>query len=371
MNPAAVVTAVAQIGAGARRGPIPPLDPPDAWPRVVELAIEHRVAALLWEALSKAPDCAAPAPVLEALKAQLLRSSATRMLCENTLGDVLRTLRSRGVEVIMLKGPTVAHTVYPRPELRIYHDLDMLCRVGDYAALREALFARGYTSAGTLESIGSHERLAEKPSPSESHHVRAFYDPSGDMKIEVHFDVLQLGLVERHQEQFWREARTLMAGEVEMRVLAPEHQFLHLAVHAHRHCYSRLSWLIELDLLMRRQPDPIDWGQVMRLARDEGIGAILRHAIATSHAVLGTPRPPLPRPTLEELCLAGCYRALWPFSRVRRLNQHERHRLLHFLPDDADPRNVLYGLVLVGRRREKLQAMLRRYGHRNRDQAAR
>jgi hypothetical protein len=360
MNAVAFVTAAAHIGAGGSREPLPALDSPQLWPAVVDLAIEHRVAPLLWEALSRAPEGVAPAEIRDALRAQVLRSSATRLLCESTLADLVRILRGRGVEVIVLKGPTVAHSIYPRPELRIYHDLDILCRASDYPALHQALSASGYTSAGTLEAMGTHEKLAQKPSPSESHSVRGFYDPSGDMKIEVHFDALQLGLFDRHEEQYWSQSRTLEVNGVEIRVLAPEHQFLHLAAHAHRHGYSRLSWLIELDLFVRRCGESIDWRLVTEVARAEGIGTALRHALATANAVLGTPLPALPRPTLEERCLGACYRALWPFARARDLNQHERHRLLHFLPDDADVRNVLYGLVLVGRRREKLQALLRR-----------
>jgi hypothetical protein len=370
MNAVAYVTAAAHIGAGGRPQPLPALDSPELWPAVVDLAVEHRVAPLLWEALSRAPEAAAPATVREALLTQLLRSSATRLLCESTLADVVRILRDRGVEIIVLKGPTVAHTVYPRPELRIYHDLDVLCRVSDYAVLHQALCASGYTSAGTLEAIGTHEQLAEKPSPSESHSVRGFYDPSGDVKIEVHFDAIQLGLLDHNESQFWRQSRLREVNGIEIRVLAPEHQFLQLAAHAHRHGYSRLSWLIELDLLIRRGA-LMDWPLVTAIARAEGIGTALRHALATAQAVLGTPLPVLPRPTLEERGLGACYRLLWPFARTRSLNQHERHRLLHFLPDDADARNFLYGLVLVGRRREKLKALLRRRWPRGKRPAAR
>ncbi len=368
MNPTAFVTAVAQIGAGSRSGPLPALDDPEAWPLVVNLAIEHKVAPLVWEAVSARQD-GIPREVLKALEDEAILSAATRLLCESALADVLRASRERQVELLVLKGPTVAHAVYPRPELRIYHDLDVLCRVGDYPALREALLSRGYTDAGTLDARGSQAVLADKPSPAESHSVRAFYDPSGDMKVEVHFDLLQLGLFDRHQDDIWREARPLRAGGIEMRVLSPEHQFLHLAVHAHRHCYSRLAWLIELDLLLRQQGGALDWERTASVARDEGVGAILRHAMATARFVLGTPLPALPRPSLEERWLMACYRLLWPFRRACRLDQDEHHRLLHFLPDDADVRNVLYGLVLVGRRLEKLQALLRRRLASSRSQA--
>jgi hypothetical protein len=339
---------------------LPPLDSPRLWPDVVALAIEHRVAPLVCEALAQPTAGPVPAEVRRALEAELFRSSATRMLCESTLADVVRTLRARGIELILLKGASVAHVVYPRPELRIYHDLDLLGRVADYPGLCAALLAGGYSSAGTLDARGAHDRLVDRPSAAESPAVRGFYDPSGDVKIEVHFDALQFGLLDRHQQQFWQESRTLQVAGVDVRVLAPEHQFLQLAAHAHRHGYSRLSWLLELDLIIRKERGTMDWGKLVRVARAEGIGAVVRHAIACAHAVLATPLPDLPSPNLEERCLGVCYRALWPFSRARSLNQHERHRLLHFLPDDPDPRNVLYGLVLVGRRREKLRALARR-----------
>jgi hypothetical protein len=359
VNAERFVVAAAQIGAGGRSGPVPPLDSPELWPRVVELAVEHRVAPLVSEALSRS-EAAAPASIRQALLGEVLRSSATQLLCEGVLADVVRTLAGRGVEVLVLKGPTVAHTIYPRPELRIYHDLDILCRVSDYTVLREALVERGYASAGTLEVRGTHDRLAEKPSPWESHSVRGFYDPSGDVKVEVHFDVLQLGLADRQQEQFWQESRTLRIRDVDIRVLAPEHQFLQLALHAHRHCYSRLGWLLELALIIEQQRESMRWELLASVARREGVGAAVRHAIATANVVLGTPLPALPPASYEERALGAVYRVLWPFEKALHLDKHERHRLLHFLPDDADPRNVLYGLVLMGRRRDKLQALVRR-----------
>ena len=360
MNAIDFLTHAAQVGASGEARSLPALDSPELWPTVLDLAIEHRVAPLLHEALAGDPGVVVPANVREALWAQVLRSGATRLLCETTLAEVVRVLRARGVEVIVLKGPTVAYTLYPRPELRMYHDLDLLCRVADYGALHAALSASGYTDAGTADPRGSHEQLADRPSASESHSVRGFYDPSGDMKLEVHFDALQLGLFDKSEQPFWQRARTLSVAGIEIKMLAPEHQFLHLALHAHRHCYSRLSWLIELDLLVRREHAIIDWHLLMQTARVEGVGAAIRHSLITLQQVLGTPLPPLPAPTLEELCLGACYRVLWPIQKTRSLDQHERHRLLHFLPDDADPRNVLYGLVLMGRRREKLRALVNR-----------
>jgi len=118
MNAKDFLTLASQIGASGQPKSLPTLDSPALWPVVLDLAVEHRVAPLLSEALSHAPQLALPSGIQEALWAQTLRSGATRLLCETTLAKVVSLLRARQVEVIVLKGATVAYSLYPRPELR-------------------------------------------------------------------------------------------------------------------------------------------------------------------------------------------------------------------------------------------------------------
>lgn len=357
MNAADLVITLAQIGAGVRPGAVPELDSPNQWPAVVELAIEHRVAPLVYQALGGAKAGVVPDPIAARLEDQMWRSRGARIMLEHHLQALLKALSAQGVDVLVLKGAALAHGLYPAPELRFYHDLDILCRPSDYPRLRDTLLSSGYASDDP------HDALTHRRSRLESHAVRNFVDPSGSVELEVHFDVLQFGLVERHHDAFWHAARTMTAGPMEMRVLAPAHQLLHIAAHAHRHCYSRLLWLIDLDLLVRRWGDEIDWECAMRTARAEGLGTVLRHALATAADVLGSAPPPLPRPTPEEMLLGLCYRALWPRRRVRRLQRVEHRRLVRFHPGTTVARDVAYGLVLVGRRKDKWPIM-RRYGWR-------
>lgn len=365
MTPASFVVRAALSGAKGVAPPEPLPDSDAAWSRVLALAVEHRVAALLLESLAHVPQAKVPSAVQRALTAQLLRNSATRLLCESTLSTLVDALRANQVEVIVLKGASVAHTLYPRPELRLYHDIDLLCRVEDYPALYRTVLALGFTSAGTFDARGTHETLARRPSPSESHAVRAFYDSSGEIKVEVHFDLLQVGLRDRCEREYWLQSRTRNVNGVQLRLLMPEHQFVHLACHALRHSFTRLSWLLELELLAR-QPG-LDWSKVSEVARAEGMGAGVRHALAVASMVFGAVEPPLPPPTLEERALRHCYQVLLSPARIGALLQHERRRLLLFLPDSAKLGGVLFGLVLMGRRHEKLHALWMRYDlHRTR-----
>lgn len=354
-NNAALVITLAQRGARGIRGPLPLLESPDSpidWAQVVDLAVQHRVAPLIHEALHELPDGVVPAYAREDFEARLLWSRGAQLLCEDTLAALLGRLRAEGIEVLVVKGPALAHTLYTTPELRPYHDLDIVCRPADHSRLCNVLLAAGYQCVD--EQVAP---AVEGRSPP----VQTFTDAAALMDIEVHADVLQFGLAERHAAMFWREAQACSCGTCEFRVLAPAHQLLHLASHAHRHCYSRLLWLIDLDLLIRQQADAMDWMRIMRLARDEGVGSVLRHALAVAHAVLDTPVPDIGWPTLEEQVLGAVYSRLWPLSSVMELRRVEHRRLLFFHPEIRDPREVFYGLVLLGRRQEKWRILTRHW----------
>jgi len=49
-------------------------------------------------------------------------------------------------------------------------------------------------------------------------------------------------------------------------VLAPEDEFLYLSIHAAGHRFVRLSWLCDMQLLLRRHPN-LDWTKVIIRAR--------------------------------------------------------------------------------------------------------
>lgn len=356
MDAPALVIALTRFGlaTGRERESIrlPPLDAAVDWPAVLDLAAIHRVAPLACRAIASAPDGLVPPEIRAQVDATLWHSQASTMLCEHELTSLLTTLVAAGVNVLVLKGAALAHTLYPQPELRPYHDLDIACRPTDYPRLARALTAAGYASKGENERWVRASTLTTFP-------VQTYTVPTGVLEVEVHCDILQLGIVERQHESFWSSAETIPLGSVALPVLAPIHQLLHLTAHVHRHGYVRLLWLADLDRLIRRWRTTFDWTWAVALARDEGMGMVLRHALSTTQAVLRTPLPPLPPPSREERLLAPLYRQLWPHSRVRQLRRVEHRRLLRFRPDSPDLRDSLYGLIVLGRRREKLEFLLR------------
>ncbi|MFI5269683.1 MAG: nucleotidyltransferase family protein, partial [Chloroflexota bacterium] len=250
------------------------------------------------------------------------------------------------VDVLVLKGAGLAHSIYPRPELRPYADLDLLCRPDGYAKLHRALVTAGYASDDLATLPRRHSSLEGYPE-------RAFSSPVAGVRVELHSGILELGLLEHSHDALWAAAQTVEVDGRRVPILAPIHQILHLAVHVHRHGYRRLLWLDDLALAMHRWRDELDWPAVMRLARMEGAGAVLRHAVAVAHVVLGVSPPDLGPPTPEEVLLHTAYRILWPLGRAQQLQGEEHQRRLRFEPGTGSLLDVAPGLLLLGRRREK------------------
>ena len=101
--------------------------PPAAWPRILGRVVQERLSGL---AVAAAQD--GWLQLNDDQFAELLgqhRDAMTWTLrVERILLVVSRRLEARGVRPIVLKGPALAHTLYPDPSWRAFRDLDLLVR---------------------------------------------------------------------------------------------------------------------------------------------------------------------------------------------------------------------------------------------------
>ena len=317
------------------------------WRAVPTLAHVHGLAPLLVRAL-EASAAEARVPAEERRRLTLLARATTlkSAFLFGALERVLERLSARGVAPLVLKGPALAASVYAAPALRPFHDLDLLCRVEELAAAAECLGALGYVAE------------AHSATTQEGFHS-VYFHPADAAAVELHRDLLQLGLPTRCQPALWERAQPLAVGKMRVCMLSLEHQLLHLAVHLHTHGFSRLIWFKDLDLLLRRHQGEVDWVALHALARAEGVSLSLRHALAAVRELLGTPLPPEAGRDLgwDPLGMVA-HAVLWPRSRVLALAGKQRLRSVRFNPRQG-PSGVVPSLVVMGRRREKLAHLWR------------
>jgi hypothetical protein len=197
-----------------------------------------------------------------------------------TLEDLRRASDALdGIPWFLIKGPAVAETAYPNPELRAYGDLDLVVPAARFEEAIDALEAGG----STIED--QNWELLRKELRSQLH-LRL---PSGTLG-DVHWHLVNRGAVRSAfripmDELFTRATRATIAG-LETPVLEPTDALLHLALHASLSGANKLIWLQDVTMVLRAENPDLD--EVVRRARRWGIGAPVAATLERAVA-LGAP----------------------------------------------------------------------------------
>lgn len=269
------------------------------WPRLADLAQLHGVVGLVWRNLA-ALDAGAPAlaagggwqQACLAMQQAAAQIAFDGMLQLRRLVHVVQTLRSAGVEPLVLKGSVLADLVYGDPLLRPSTDLDLLVRRSEVAAALAALEAVG-ARLPTQNQIDF--QLAN------SYDLGVVLPPLAGRSglVELHWDIAPRGLVTVDLDTWRQRAQPcVLEGETCQR-LSPEDTLLHLALHMRKHRYVGLRWLCDIAELVRRfsppastaAGQPLQWDYVVTSARRAGMSVLLYVGLSLARRLLAAPAP--------------------------------------------------------------------------------
>ncbi|MBT3278494.1 MAG: hypothetical protein HN370_03875 [Phycisphaerales bacterium] len=102
-------------------------------------------------------DPAALDATLETLSARLLAHTAHTMALAHQGRTIETRLREATLPGVIFKGPSLAETVYPRPALRSYTDIDVLVPRASFAAAGKSLLAMGLTAQHDYKTDLKHD----------------------------------------------------------------------------------------------------------------------------------------------------------------------------------------------------------------------
>src|SRR5579872_3147094 len=215
---------------GADTRPLPSVSD---WAAVLNAAHVHGVIPLVQERVqaSTVPD-----EIKRVLLAHRIAYTRRLTQLERHLARVLDTLTAADVPSIVLKGPVLANSIYPKASLRPYGDIDIVCREKDWLTVHQLLIGEGY------EPVNGLTAPPPKVWDRKAYSHTQYWLASEAILVEVHFDLWQIGLRPRLGDRFWQRAVPVTIAGTEGRMLAPEDQVLHLCVHLHHHGYKRLIW---------------------------------------------------------------------------------------------------------------------------------
>lgn len=202
--------------------------------------------------------------------AQAIRVHALLLRSVDALAQV-------GVVPVLLKGTALARRFYPEPFMRATSDVDLL--VGG---------AQVEASARALEGLGL-RRVSEQPGHGGEHsHHHEFQGAAG--LVELHFRAL-VG----YGQALEADALLAQAEEAELegrrvRYLRAEDELVYLSLHASNHLLQRLSWLLDLKLLLLARSQ-LNWPRVSQVAHDTALPHLAWYALEAAHRLLGAPVP--------------------------------------------------------------------------------
>jgi protein O-GlcNAc transferase len=248
------------------------------WTAFARLAVDHGLAGLAGHTLARvAPDLVSE-DIIEALRTIVHQTGQANRGRFEELAGVLDALAANGVEAIPFKGPVLAIRAYGDLSLRVFRDLDFLVRDDDLAVTIATLRRLGYVRKGQL--TGAQYELVHRLQGQE-----IMFNGATGTVIEPHTRLTGLKLaIDIDYPGLWRRAQRVELNGRTMLLLAPEDDFLALAVHGGKEVWWNMKWVCDIAAFIPAHPS-LDWAALLARARQQGClrMVLLATALARRH----------------------------------------------------------------------------------------
>ncbi len=271
----------------------------ETWPPTIDVsaflawAAREGVLGLL-HARARAEGAAPglPPALLEGLRLGAHRQAAMEMAERAELRRLVAAIRTSGVEMLLMKGASLAYDVYPDPAWRVRCDVDLLIRPGDRDRVRSCLNELGYVFE---------PQVAGRLATYQFHGVRV--DEQGVQHVcDVHWKIANpqrfADLVKF--DELAQAALPIPALGPDARGLGRAHALWLACVHQAAHHANRdaLPWLYDVHLLVEVL-DAANLARFIALTERTGVRRICLHTLLMAKALFDTNIPPTALAALE------------------------------------------------------------------------
>jgi hypothetical protein len=228
-----------------------------------------------------------PELVLEKLQDASVRGMARRLMLINEMKAVLADLDAAEAPAVVWKGPVLAYSVYPSPELRTFVDLDLLVRRGDIQRARAVLQNRGYVAkTGQL--------LPEENQFAKSDHSVSMVSQRRRVSVDLHWGAgARYFSSAMDTDALCARARPLAVGDTTIPALPHEEMLLALSAHGAKHGpfpWPMLKWITDVEAFLRTYPE-VDWEALLAHASALGCHRMVMLGICLARELLDAPIP--------------------------------------------------------------------------------
>jgi hypothetical protein len=186
-----------------------------------------------------------------------------------------------GIDAVVLKGPSMAHTIYPDPSWRPFGDIDLLVRTRDWRR-----------ACGLLAELGFARPLPEpRPGFSERFGKAATHRAKDGLELDLHRTLVvgPFGLWLQADELFEHTTPFNLGGR-ELRRLDDTALAVHACLNASLGQHPPLALSLR-DVAQVVCNTNTDWAAVRGLAERWGVTAVCAHALRSAAKTLGFTLP--------------------------------------------------------------------------------
>jgi hypothetical protein len=232
------------------------------WDRLVLLAEAHGLMPLVYVAFSQLPTHLIAAALHARLWAYTALNAERNLARARELTRLLDILRSVGIRAVPFKGPVLAMWLYRDLSLRVFGDLDLLVKRADVLRARDKLADEGYHSASPMRPEDEAAFLAAQ----RQYDFELAHEQTREL-VEVHWKTNHEFVIERLDDpEWWTALEQVDIDGTPVLSLNRRETMFTLLIHGSKHLWSRLSWLVDIALLVRKFDDT-DWDWLIHQAR--------------------------------------------------------------------------------------------------------
>jgi hypothetical protein len=249
------------------------------WKSVLAVFGRHGLIPL---AAPIASTSGAPPDIAEALKRHTYRAAMVHNSALAVLDELNRVFRNAALDCAVLKGAHLYESLYKDLFPRDYEDIDLLVRPGDVDRALPLLAAAGYQPVGgrAVQWFLRHGHF----------HIALESDKPARPRIELHWSLVdRVNLCRIPGAGILARATEFRADNKVFQVLSPEDTLIYLCLHAAKHGVlnflglrqgrpaewfcgrstgNRLLWFMDIELLLKKEMERLDWAAVATRIRD-------------------------------------------------------------------------------------------------------
>ncbi|WP_156930402.1 nucleotidyltransferase domain-containing protein [Sphingomonas jaspsi] len=208
-----------------------------AWTSFTTLAARHRVEGLAWDGLVAA-NADVPAELAAILRKRATAIAAGQLQALTAAATIQQSFDAQQIDLLFLKGFTLAALTYPHPQAKDSCDIDVLVSRSDIAK-----------AAGALRTVGFENTV---PGPARSatdwHQSRkesVWVHPGSGQQVDLHSRLADNPALIQHID-LSAARQQVELGNRTFATLADAPLYAYLCVHGASSAWFRLKWLADL-----------------------------------------------------------------------------------------------------------------------------